>query len=104
MGHSILVIEDSPTQAERVRLLLEDAGYAVELARNGREGLERLRVVRPDLIVCDVVLPEMDGFAFCRAVRTDDATRSIPIVLLTGQRSPVDIIRGLEVGADNFIT
>ena len=104
MGHSILVIEDSPTQAERVRLLLEDAGYAVELARNGREGLERLRVVRPDLIVSDVVLPEMDGFAFCRAVRTDDATRSIPIVLLTGQRSPVDIIRGLEVGADNFIT
>ena len=104
MAHRVLVIEDSRTQAERVRLLLEDAGYAVELARNGREGLARLSAARPDLIITDVVMPEMDGFAFCRAVKADDATRAIPIVLLTSQRSPVDIIRGLEVGADNFIT
>jgi PAS domain S-box-containing protein len=104
MGHSILVIEDSPTQAERVRLLLEGAGYSVALARDGREGLARLRETHPELVVTDVVMPEMDGFAFCRAVKADDATRSIPVVLLTSQRSPVDIIRGLEVGADNFIT
>jgi PAS domain S-box-containing protein len=87
-----------------VRPLLEGAGYTVEFARNGREALERLRAVRPDLIVSDVVMPEMDGFAFCRAVKADDATRSIPVVLLVRQRSPMDIIRGLEVGADNFIT
>jgi hypothetical protein len=104
MGQRVLVIEDSPTEAERVQLLLEGAGYAVELARNGREGLERLRAARPDLVLSVVAMPEMDGFAFCRAVKADDATRTIPIVLLTSQRSPVDIIRGLEVGADNFIT
>ena len=104
MGHRILVIDDSPTQADRLRLLLQEAGYSIESARSGREGLEKLRAVRPDLIVTDLVLPPMDGFAFCRAVKADDATRSIAIVLLTSQRSPLDIVRGLEVGADNFIT
>jgi PAS domain S-box-containing protein len=104
MGRRILVVEDSPTQAEHVRSLLEDAGYTVDLARNGREGLAKLRAAAPDLIVSDVVMPEMDGFAFCRAVKSDDATRTIPVVLLTGRRSPADIIRGLELGADNFIT
>jgi len=104
MGPRILVIEDSPTEAERLRLLLQQAGYSIEVARSGGEGLEKLRAVRPDLIVTDMVKPEMDGLAFCRAVKADDATRSIPIVLLTSQRSPVDIVRGLEAGADNFIT
>ncbi|HXB54633.1 MAG TPA: response regulator [Vicinamibacteria bacterium] len=104
MARRILVVEDSPTQAERLRLLLEDQGYQVEVARNGREGLAAAKSGPPDLIVSDVVMPEMDGFAFCQAVKAEDVTKRIPFVLLTGQRTPMDIIHGLQKGADNFIT
>jgi len=104
MERKILVAEDSPTQAERVRLLLEGEGYRVELANNGREGLERVCSAPPDLIISDVVMPEMDGYAFCRAVKSAQETRRIPFVLLTERRTPLDILKGLERGADNFIT
>ncbi|MBI4379666.1 MAG: response regulator [candidate division NC10 bacterium] len=104
MERKILVAEDSPTQAERVRLLLEGEGYRVELANNGREGLERVRSAPPDLIISDVVMPEMDGYTFCRAVKSAQETRRIPFVLLTERRTPLDILKGLERGADNFIT
>ncbi|MBI1808976.1 MAG: response regulator, partial [Gemmatimonadetes bacterium] len=97
-------MEDSPTQAERLRLLLEVAGYRVIMAANGREGLEIVRSSRPDLIISDVVMPEMDGYAFCRAVKSVEATRRIPFVLLTERKDPANIILGLEKGADNFIT
>jgi len=104
MGRRILVVEDSPTQAERVRLLLEGEGYRVEVARNGREGLEKVRSTHPGLVISDVVMPEMDGFALCRAVKSTEATRRIPFVLLTERNAPADVIQGFEVGADNFIT
>ena len=104
MERRILVVEDSPTQAERVRLLLEDRGYRVDVARNGREGLDIIRSTRPDLIISDVVMPDMDGYAFCQAVKSSPDTRRIPVVLLTERREPADILRGLERGADNFIT
>jgi len=100
----ILVVEDSPTQAERLRLVLDAEGYRVDVARHGREGLESVRARPPDLIISDVVMPEMDGFAFCQAVKSDPTTRRIPFVLLTAQQSPMDILHGLERGADNFIT
>ncbi len=104
MERTILVVEDSRTQAERLRLLLEDKGYRVELAADGREGLERVRVAPPDLIISDVVMPEMDGYAFCRAVKSTEALRRIPFVLLTERNTPGDVFKGFEGGADNFIT
>ncbi len=100
----VLVVEDSRTQAERLRLLLEREGYQVDVAGNGREGLQRVQAGRPDLVISDVMMPEMDGYAFCREMKALDATKRIPIVLLTQQHAPSDILRGLEVGADNFIT
>jgi PAS domain S-box-containing protein len=100
----ILVVEDSRTQAEHLHALLTDAGYDVALAENGSLALERVRASPPDLVVSDVVMPEMDGYTFCRALKSQPSTRAIPVVLLTGQRTPADIIRGLEYGADNFIT
>jgi signal transduction histidine kinase len=100
----ILVVEDSRVQALRIQRLLEGGGYEVTVANDGVDGLERLRAARPDLIVCDVVMPRLDGYGLCRAVRSDPVTRDIPIVLLTERRSPSDIIRGLDQGADNFIT
>ncbi len=100
----ILVVEDGRVQALRVQRLLEGGGYDVTVAHDGVDGLEQLRAARPDLIVSDVVMPRLDGYGLCRAVRSDPATRDIPIVLLTDRRSPSDIIRGLDQGADNFIT
>jgi two-component system, sensor histidine kinase and response regulator len=103
LAQRVLAVEDSRTQAERLRLLLTAAGYEVELAVNGREGLQAASARAPDLIVSDVTMPEMDGFAFCRAIKTAESTRQIPFILLTARASPADIIRGLECGADNFI-
>lgn len=103
MERMILVAEDSPTQAERLRLLLESDGYRVDVVPNGRAGLERVRLSPPDLIISDVMMPVMDGWAFCRAVKSVERTRRIPFVLLTQQNTPLDVIRGLEHGADNFI-
>ncbi len=104
MKPKILVVEDSPTQAERVRLLLEDNGYEIEVARDGQEGLEHIRSRPPDLIIADVMMPRMDGYALCRAVKSSPRTKTIPFVLLTDRHNAIDIITGLEHGADNFIT
>ena len=104
MERRILVVDDSPTQAERVRLLIEGEGYRVEVAANGCEGLRRVQLAPPDLIISDVVMPEMDGFAFCRAVKSAEATRRIPFVLLTQWSALADIIQGFEAGADNIIS
>ncbi len=99
----ILVVDDSPTQAERLRLLLTREGYQVEKASTGKEGLRRAAAGRPDLIISDVTMPEMDGYAFCRAMKASPETRAVPFILLTARASPADIITGLECGADNFI-
>ncbi len=104
MERKILVVEDSPTQAEHVRLLLEAEGYLVDLAANGLEGLERIRSAPPDLVISDIIMPEMDGYALCQAVKSSEASRRIPFVLLTERKTPLDILKGLERGADNFIT
>ncbi len=104
MQRRILIAEDSPTQAERVRLILEDASYMVEVVSDGREGLRRVNEKPPDLIISDVMMPEMDGYTFCRAIKSNETTKRIPFVLLTDRKSPLDIIKGLERGADNFIT
>ena len=104
MERGILVAEDSPTQAEHLRLLLEAEGYRVEVVANGREGLERVQSAPPDLIISDIVMPEMDGYAFCRAVKSAERTRRTPFVLLTERNTPADFIKGLQYGADNFIT
>ncbi len=104
MESTILVAEDSPTQAERLRLLLENEGYRVEVVRNGRAGLERVKLTPPDLIISDVVMPQMDGYAFCREVKSTEALRRIPFVLLTARNTPADIVQDFERGADNFIT
>nr|MBI3611963.1 response regulator [Nitrospirota bacterium] len=104
MQRRILIAEDSPTQAERLRLLLEDEGYGIDVVASGKEGLARVRSAPPDLIISDVVMPVMDGYAFCQAVKSSDDTKRIPFVLLTDQKTPLAIIKGLEHGTDNFIT
>lgn len=79
----ILVVDDEPSIAETVGWLLRDEGYAVSFARNGREALERVREAPPDLVITDIMMPVMDGWALCRALRDDPVTRAIPIVVTT---------------------
>jgi signal transduction histidine kinase len=100
----ILVVEDSPTQAAEVRLVLEAACYDVEMAPDGRQGLERIARGGLDLVLSDIVMPHVDGHELCRQVRATPETRRLPIILFTSQTSPSDVLLALESGADNFLT
>jgi len=104
MQVNILIVEDSPTQAKLLRLILEENGYTVDSAPNGIKALECVRIKHPDLIITDIVMPEMDGFALCKALKTDPALKHIPVMLLTSLSDPEDVINGLQAGADNFLT
>ncbi|MBI1815857.1 MAG: response regulator [Deltaproteobacteria bacterium] len=99
----VLVVEDSTTQATLLRFGLEEGGYTISVARNGAEGLSLARAQPPALIISDVVMPEMDGYALCRAVKSDPALAHTPVILVTTLSSPTDVIKGLECGADNFV-
>src|SRR4051812_22512324 len=100
----ILIIEDSPTQARELRLILESDGMTVETAPDGEAGLDRLAAAPFDLVLTDILLPGLDGYELCRRLKADPRTRGTPVVLLTVLSDPWDILRGLECGADNFLT
>ena len=99
----ILLAEDSPTQAEKLRYLLETHGYMVLAASNGKEALAAARRRKPTLIISDVMMPEMDGFVLCGEIKRDEQLKDIPVILLTSLSDIRDIMKGLECGADNFI-
>ncbi|WP_413439411.1 EAL domain-containing protein [Sulfuriferula sp. GW1] len=99
----ILIAEDSPTQAEQLQYLLEGHGYRVVAAANGRMAIESLRRRRPSLVISDIVMPEMSGYELCKAIKSDEALRDIPVILVTTLSDVLDIMKGLECGADNFI-
>jgi two-component system sensor histidine kinase/response regulator len=102
-GVDVLIAEDSPTQAVQLCCLLEAQGHSVRVAANGRLALESARKRKPALLITDVVMPDMDGYELCRAVKADDALRDVPVILVTSLTSVLDIARGLACGADNFI-
>ena len=104
MSKRILLVEDSPTQAQKAQLILEREGYDVTLAEDGTAGLEQTLNDRPDLIVTDIVMPKMDGYEMCREIKANKETEDIPVVMLTTKGDIMDIIEGLGAGADNFIT
>jgi PAS domain S-box-containing protein len=100
----VLIVEDSPTQAHALQALLEDHGYAVSLARSGEEALSLVDEKLPDLVISDVVMPGIDGYELCRRLKAVTDRAEIPVMLLTTLGDPLDVIRGLEAGADNFLT
>ena len=100
----IVVVEDSPVQAKKLRFLLEQNSFEVQICVNGMEALEFLKTKRPTLIISDIVMPEMDGYQFCKKIKEEVDYKDIPIILLTSLQDPLDIIKGLQAGADNFIT
>src|ERR1043166_2150569 len=99
----ILIAEDSRTQAQRLRHILEQQGYQVEVASNGRLALQMAPQFRPAMIISDVVMPEMDGYELSRRIKADADLCDIPVILVTTMSDPQDVIRGLECGADNFV-
>jgi two-component system sensor histidine kinase/response regulator len=98
----ILIAEDSPTQAQQLQYVLEQQGYEVRAAANGRLALEMAPEFKPTLIISDVVMPEMDGYELCRGIKADPSLHDVPVILVTTMSDPQDVIRGLECGADNF--
>src|SRR5471030_1692851 len=99
----ILIVEDSPTQAERLRRLIQSLHYNARVAANGQLALAAIRERKPHLVLSDIVMPEMNGYELCRAIKSDPTLRDIPVILVTSLNDPKDIIRGIECGADNFI-
>ncbi len=100
----ILIVEDSPTQAEQLKFLLQKNNYQVCVARNGREAIDLMRRQMPTIVLSDIVMPEMDGYQLCSYIKSDEAFKKIPVVLLTSLSDPGDVLKGLECGADNFMT
>ena len=104
VGQRVLVVEDSATQAAALAALLEEHGYETVVARDGHEALARVAEGRFDLVLSDIVMPGPSGYEVCRRIKEELGRRDLPVVLLTGLADPMDIIRGLESGADNYIT
>jgi len=102
--NKILIIEDDDDISELVRFNLEKDGFKVIGVSTGEAGLKRVRTDRPDLVILDLMLPGMDGLTVCRELRTSPATRDIPVVMLTARGEDIDVVAGLEVGADDYIT
>jgi len=99
----VLIAEDSATQAQRLRHILEQNGYRVTSAPNGRVALEYALRSKPSLVISDVVMPEMNGYQLCSRIKSDPQLSSVPVILVTTLSDPQDVIRGLECRADNFI-
>ncbi len=100
----ILVVEDSLTQAVRLQYLLEQNGYRASMVSDGIKALAFFEKEIPDLVISDVVMPEMNGFELCKRIKGQDRFKETPFMLLTSLSDPIDVIRGLECGADNFVT
>jgi len=103
-GEKILVVEDEEEIQELVRYNLAKEAYLVSRAGSGEEALRKARLDSPDLVVLDLMLPGLDGLEVCRILKQDPATRDTPVVMLTAKGEESDIVRGLELGADDYIT
>ncbi len=102
--HNILIIEDEENILELLKYNLVENGYNVLLEEDGRNGLSRAQLELPDLILLDLMIPELDGIEVCRRLKQEPATRHIPIIMLTAKSSEADKVLGLELGADDYMT
>jgi len=104
MKPRILVVDDEPEAVELIEFNLKQSGYTVSTAGDGAEALKKARGQTPDLIVLDVMLPEMDGFEICKTLRLDPTTLRVPIIMVTAKAAEIDRVLGLELGADDYLT
>ncbi|MEA3211652.1 MAG: phosphoserine phosphatase RsbU/P [Chthoniobacter sp.] len=101
---TVLIVEDSLTQALKLQHVLERHEYKVIAAANGREALAKLETQMPTLVITDINMPEMNGYELCERIKDNERLKDLPVILLTSLSDPKDILKGLECGADNFIS
>lgn len=101
MATSVLVVEDDRNIQELLQLYLEKEGYAVTIAGDGGQGLQKFRAIKPDIVLLDVMMPVMDGWAVCSAIRAESQTS---VIMLTAKSETEDKINGLRAGADDYVT
>ncbi|HNC23217.1 MAG TPA: response regulator transcription factor [Opitutaceae bacterium] len=104
MKPKILVVDDEPDALELLGFKLREAGFAPIFATDGLKALAAVRAERPDLVVLDLMLPELDGLEVCKLMRRDPATAGIPVLMLTAKAAEMDRVVGLELGADDYVT
>jgi len=100
MPSTILVVDDEKNIVQLARLYLNNEGFRVESAHDGKQALEKARALKPDLIVLDIMMPEMDGLTVCKELRK---TSNVPVIILTARGDDIDRIIGLEIGADDYM-
>jgi adenylate cyclase len=103
MNHRILIVDDTPANIQALAAILKQEGFQTSVATNGKQALEVLARVPPDLILLDVMMPEMDGFETCRRIKASEAWRQIPIIFLTAKTETTDIVQGFELGAVDYV-
>jgi CheY-like chemotaxis protein len=104
MSATVLVVDDDPVIQKLLQVNFEMEGYAVITAGDGVEGLERAQADRPDIVVCDIMMPRMDGLEVARRLKADPNTASIPILLLSAKAQQADVAAGEATGADDYVT
>lgn len=103
-GKSVLIVEDSPTQALLLQEILVDHHFSVTIAKDGLDGVQKLKDSLPDLIISDIEMPQMNGYDFCKHLKSNEKYKNIPVILLTNLTDPLDVIKGMDCGADSFLT
>jgi adenylate cyclase len=103
VGSRILIVDDTPANIQTLTAILKEKGYQISVATNGRQALDVLQRIRPDLILLDVMMPEMDGFETCERIKNSAEWHDIPIIFLTSRTETVDIVRGFELGAVDYV-
>ncbi len=104
MTRSVLVVEDEPNIVDSLSFLMKQAGYGVQVARDGDAALRVMESRMPDLVLLDVMLPRRDGYDVCRAIRANPAWDGVKIIMLTAKGRELDRRKGLELGADDYVT
>ena len=104
MPGTIAIIEDESNIVELVKYNLDREGYHTLSANNGKKGLELVRQELPDLVILDLMMPELDGISVCKQLRADPQTKNIPVIILTAKSEEADRVLGLEMGADDYVT
>ena len=104
MAKTILAVDDEKAIVRLVQVNLERHGYTVQTAFDGREALDKIALAAPDLVVCDVMMPYMDGFEVLKRLRQNPATRDLPVIMLTAKAMDHDVYEGWRAGADCYLT
>jgi DNA-binding response OmpR family regulator len=104
MAKRVLIADDEPNIVTSLEFLMEEAGLEVQIARNGQEALELAASFAPDLVLLDVMMPVLNGYEVCQRLKTDPRTRHVRVLMLSAKGRDVEIAKGLELGADGYIT